>query len=68
MRGTLLHRSDKSPSGLLVFIACFSLIFGFVSILLTKRGKRTITDERIDKILDKSARNSLKIEELFLYD
>jgi len=50
--------ADKSPSDFLIFFVCFSFGFGLTSLLLAKRKKEIITDERIDKILDKSARNS----------
>ena len=50
--------ADKSPSDFLIFFVVFSLGSFLVSIHLAKRRKKTITDERIDKILDKSARNS----------
>ena len=50
--------ADKSPSDFLIFFVIFSFSFGLTSLLLAKRKKEIITDERIDKILDKSARNS----------
>jgi len=49
---------DKSPSGFLIFLVVFSFGFGITTILMEKRIKEITTDERIDKILDKSARNS----------
>ena len=52
----------KQPSHFLIFFVLFSLGFGVGTIYLAKWGEKTITetitDERIDKILDKSARNS----------
>ena len=50
--------ADKSPSDFLIFFACFLFGFGLASLHLVKRRKKIITDERADKILNKSARNS----------
>ncbi len=49
---------SKSLLDFLIFFVVFSFGFALSSIHLTKRKKKIITDERIDKILDKSARNS----------
>ena len=53
--------AEKSLLDFLIFFACFLFGFGLASIHLTKRKKEIVTDERIDKILDKSARNSFII-------
>lgn len=49
---------DKSLSDFLIFFVFFSFGSGLTSLYLAKRKHEIITDERIDKILDKSARNS----------
>lgn len=53
--------ADKSPSDFLIFLVVFSFGFGIATILMEKRIKEITTDERIDKILDKSARNGFVV-------
>ncbi len=50
--------AERAPSDFLIFFVVFSFSFGLTSLLLAKRRKKIITDERIDKIFGESARNS----------
>jgi len=49
--------AEKTPLDFLIFLACFSVMSGIITKHLKKKRKIILTDERIEKILDKSARN-----------
>ena len=50
--------AERAPSDFLIFFVVFSFSFGLASLHRVKRKKKIMTDERIERILDKSARNS----------
>jgi uncharacterized membrane protein len=48
---------EKTPLDFLIFLVCFSVISGIITKHLRNKRKIILTDERIEKILDRSARN-----------
>ena len=49
--------AEKTPLDFLISLVCFSVISGIITKHLEKKMKMILTDERIDTIRDKSARN-----------
>jgi len=49
--------ADQTPLDFLIFLVCFAVVSAIISKHLEKKRQVIMSDERIDKILDRSARN-----------